>query len=114
MTEVVRGDTVMTPGPLWARIRAQERHPVRALEASDIPSAMGIYVWFRDGEPVYAGRAVATDGLRGRVWRKHMATGLDLSHSSFRRNVCEHILGVPTSVSRQRPTVMTEEQVAER
>lgn len=98
-------------GPLWDRMLALPRGSAAALTQGAIPSEPGVYVWFRDGEPIYAGRAVATGGLRRRLWRSHLATGLDLSHSSFRRNVCEHVLGIPTSVTRQRPTVMRADQV---
>lgn len=41
----------------------------------------------------------------------HLGVGMDLSRSSLRRNVAEHLLGIPTSASRQRPSVMTNEQV---
>jgi hypothetical protein len=61
---------------------------------------------------MYSGRALGGEGLRGRVWRNHMATGPDLSRSSFRRNVCEHLGIATTSVTAQRPTAMTPEQVA--
>lgn len=80
--------------------------------AEDLPATPGVYVWLRDGKPVYAGRALTKGGLRTRVGRRHLDTSLDLSHSSFRRNVCEHLLGIPTTVSRQQPSVMTEDQVA--
>lgn len=95
----------------WERMRVAPRRHAGSLELSDIPDQPGVYAWFMDGEPMYAGRALAKGGLRRRVGRGHLATGLDLSHSSFRRNVCEHVLGVPTAISRRRPPVLTKDQV---
>jgi hypothetical protein len=74
--------------------------------------AVGIYVWFRDGSPVYSGRAVGADGIRGRVWKNHLARGPDLSRSSFRRNVCEFLGIADTGVTTLRPTRLTPEDVA--
>lgn len=96
----------------WLAMSGVTRHPAWTLDPKSIPSEPGVYTWYRDGEPIYAGRAVAKRGLRGRLAGNHLATGLDLSHSSFRRNVCDHVLGIPTSVTRQRPTVMTDDQVS--
>jgi hypothetical protein len=90
---------------------ALPRHDPAGLTSSDIPSKPCIYAWFRDGEPVYSGVAAGARGLRGRVWKYHLKTGLDLSHSSFRRNVCEHLGIAPTSRTRIRPTVMTAAEV---
>ncbi|WP_436793488.1 hypothetical protein [Actinospongicola halichondriae] len=96
----------------WQTMLTADRKAAADLDPDTIPTSPGVYAWFRDDAPVYAGRAVAKYGLKGRLKRNHLATGLDLSHSSFRRNVCEHLLGIATSVTRQRPTVMTEEQVS--
>lgn len=98
-------------GPLWTQMLALPRHDPAALTSSDVPDQPGIYVWLRDGEPVYSGVAAGTGGLRGRVWRYHLKTGLDLSRSSFRRNVCEHLGIARTSRTRIRPTVMTVDEV---
>jgi hypothetical protein len=59
--------------------------------------------------PVYAGRASGSGGLRERLG-KHLGVGTDLSRSSLRRNVAEHLLGIPTAVSRQRPSLVTKDQ----
>lgn len=99
-------------GDNWRRLLAAPRVAAATLMAEDLPATPGVYVWLRDGKPVYAGRALTKGGLRTRVGRRHLDTSLDLSHSSFRRTVCEHLLGIPTAVSRQRPSVMTEDQVA--
>lgn len=103
---------VRGPGEQWERLLVAPRSKAGALELTDLPTSPGVYAWFRDGEPVYAGRALTKGGIRTRVGRRHLDTGLDLSHSSFRRNVCEQLLGIPTGVSRRRPSVMTADQVA--
>ena len=98
-------------GPLWRQVEALPRHDSARLTRKTVPDKPGIYAWFRDGEPVYSGVAAGADGLRGRIWKYHLKTGTDLSHSSFRRNVCEHLDIAPTSKTRTRPTWMTAEDV---
>jgi hypothetical protein len=98
-------------GPAWTRMMALPRVPVIDVDAKSIPGGPGVYAWFRSNDPIYAGKASGSGGLRERLG-KHLGTGLDLSRSSLRRNVAEHILNVPTSVSRQRPSVMTTQQVS--
>ena len=75
-----------------------------------IPEGPGVYAWFRSSDAIYAGKASGRGGLRERL-SKHLGVGMDLSRSSLRRNVAEHLLSIPTSVSRQRPSAMTTEQV---
>ena len=98
-------------GPAWARMLELPRVPVRDIEAKSIPVGPGVYAWFKSGEPVYAGKASGGGGLRDRLG-KHLGVGLDLSRSSLRRNVAEHLLGVPTAESRIRPSIMTFDQVS--
>jgi hypothetical protein len=100
------------PGDHWQRLLDAPRSPAGTVGLADLPTSPGVYAWFRDGEPIYAGRALTKGGIRTRVGRRHLDTSADLSHSSFRRNVCEQLLGIPTGVSRRRPSVMTVEQVA--
>lgn len=107
-----------TPSPVargprdhWQRLLEAPRQQAGLLDLADLPTSPGVYTWFRDGEPIYAGRALTKGGIRTRVGRRHLDTSADLSHSSFRRNVCEQLLGVPTAVSRRRPSVITVEQV---
>ncbi|HEX7167889.1 MAG TPA: hypothetical protein VF230_13005 [Acidimicrobiales bacterium] len=102
----------MAQGELWQRMNARPRRSAAALRGVDIPKRPGVYAWYRDGQPVYSGRALGGDGLHGRVWKTHLKTGLDLSRSSFRRNVCEHLGIAPTSTTTVRPTVMTKADVA--
>lgn len=87
------------------------RVPVPAVETKAIPATPGVYAWFRDGKPIYAGKASGSGGLRNRL-AKHLGIGLDLSRSSLRRNVAEHLLHVPTADSRRRPSSMTVDQVS--
>lgn len=84
---------------------------VAEIEVRGIADRPGVYAWFRSSEPIYAGKASGGGGLRERIGI-HLGVGLDLSRSSLRRNVAEHVLGVPTSVSRQRPSAMSSEQVS--
>ena len=93
-------------GPLWTIMNHRPRLKAGGLSSGDVPTAPGVYVWYRDGKAIYAGRAVGTRGIRGRVWSNHLDRGNDLSRSSFRRNVCEH-LGIASTVkTRIRPTAM--------
>jgi hypothetical protein len=100
------------PGPAWTRIREMPRARVPEIEIRSVPDSPGVYAWFKSSEPIYAGKASGGGGLRERVG-KHLEFGPDLSRSSLRRNVAEHVLNVPTSVSRQRPSVMTSDQVSQ-
>lgn len=94
-------------GNLWQRMNAQRRRAGGSLSAKDIPIRRGVYAWYHDGQPVYSGRALGAEGLRGRIWKNHLKTGNDLSRSSFRRNVCEHLAIAPTAKTTIRPTVLT-------
>lgn len=85
----------------------QPRLSARTLRSSDVPKSYGVYAWYHNGEAVYAGRAVGADGLRERVWGKHMAVGPDLSRSSLRRNVCDYLGIADTGVTRARPPQLT-------
>jgi len=98
-------------GPLWERMNEQPRLATTMLAASVVPKSVGVYAWYRDGEPIYAGRALGAKGLQQRVWSKHMATGPDLSRSSFRRNVCSYLGIADTSITKVRPTRLTAAQV---
>jgi hypothetical protein len=88
-------------------MNSQPRRAAEQLSGREIPTTPGIYAWYREGDPVYSGRAVGKSGLRGRIWRNHLNEGTDLSRSSFRRNVCEHIGIAPTTTTTVRPTLMT-------
>src|SRR5689334_20255326 len=98
------------PAPAWMRMIELPRVAVPEIEVSSIPSGPGVYAWFRSCDPIYAGKASGAGGLRERLV-EHLGVGLDLSRSSLRRNVAEHLLSVPTSVSRQRPSALTADNV---
>lgn len=97
-------------GRLWAVMDSQRPHLVSELALSNVPTLPGVYAFYRDYAAVYVGRAVTATGLRSRL-RTHTATGVDLSHSSFRRNVAEHLEVAPTSVTRRRPPVLAAREV---
>lgn len=99
-------------GNLWRRMHGQRRRRAADLLKLDVPTAPGVYAWYRDGEAIYSGRAIGKAGLQGRIWGNHLKTGADLSRSSFRRNVCERLGIAPTSRTMIRPTVMTPADVA--
>lgn len=94
-------------GELWQRMNAQQRRAACSITGGDIPTRPGVYAWYREDAAIYSGRALGGDGLRGRIWKDHLRTGADLSRSSFRRNVCEHLGIAPTSKTTVRPTLLT-------
>lgn len=97
----------MVQGNLWQNMNGRPRRAAASLTGKDVPTGPGVYAWYRQGEPVYSGRALGGDGLHGRIWKNHLKTGNDLSRSSFRRNVCEHLGIAPMSKTTVRPTLMT-------
>lgn len=98
-------------GPLWSAMNVRPRRAAHGLSGSDVPTAHGVYAWYRDDSPIYVGVAAGLEGVRGRVWKDHLSIGIDLSRSSFRRNVCE-LLGIAaTARTSIRPSVMTVDQV---
>lgn len=101
----------MGTGPSWDRVYQQQRQWGREVGESSISARSGVYAWFRDGTCVYSGRAVGGTGLRRRIWNGHLGTVPDLSRSSFRRNLCEHLGIAASPVTRQRPTRMTASQI---
>lgn len=100
-----------TPGDRWL-IALSEVHP-RSLPIGRgaVPVEPGIYIWFREGDPIYIGEARGAFGLRGRV-RAHFSKGRDLSRSTLRASVAVLLFGVERSVARQRPSVMDPGQIA--
>ena len=98
-------------GDLWQRLNSQPRRAAASITRNDVPTQPGVYAWYCEGEAVYSGRALGAGGLRGRIWGNHLKTDDDLSHSSFRRNVCEHLGIAPTNTTRIRPTAMTPDDV---
>jgi hypothetical protein len=101
----------MMHGNLWQRMNSQPRRTAGSIVRKDVPTRHGVYAWYRDGKAVYSGRALGADGLHGRIWKYHLRKSADLSRSSFRRNVCEHLGIAPTSRTTIRPTVMTASEI---
>lgn len=98
-------------GEAWERMDAQPRREARELRRSDVPASPGVYAWYRNGEAIYAGRALEAKGLQDRVGKNHMGTTNDLSRSSFRRNVCEFLGIAPPSVTTMRPAHLSASDV---
>lgn len=92
-------------------MNSEPRRAAEKLAGQDIPTSPGVYAWYREGEPVYSGRAIGKTGLHERLWGNHLKKGNDLSRSSFRRNVCEFLGIAPTSTTTVRPTLMTTAEV---
>jgi hypothetical protein len=105
-TELERESIMSTNGPHWSQAMNVVRHQPRSIPRGGIPTSPGVYIWFRDGDPVYVGEAKSAHGLRGRL-RAHLSTGPDLSRSTLRASVAAAQLGVTRSYARQRPSVMT-------
>lgn len=100
-------------GAHWRALIAADRHApdeVRS-DPTRIPRDPGVYCWFRDGEPVYAGRAASLGGLRKRLGQ-HLDTGIDLSRSTFRAWVAVRELALTRKAARDRAAGVTEEQAA--
>lgn len=97
-------------GPLWVEVLGAPRYDPCELVVRDITTEKGVYVWVRDGSPIYAGRAKGKVGLQDRL-RAHLTTGLDLFRATFRSWVAVSILDVGCSTTRQRRSVTTVAQV---
>ena len=87
------------------------RYQSRSIPRGGIPATPGVYIWFRDGDPIYVGEAKGAQGLRGRL-RAHLATGSDLSRSTLRASVAVAELGITRSRARQRPGVLSPTEIA--
>lgn len=91
----ISGVALLLPSK-WHEIQSTLQYQAFKLARDDIPTCPGVYVWRHSNAVAYIGVA---SNLRNRVWGKHMANGLSLSGSSFRRNVCDLILGIPPTVT---------------
>ncbi|RIJ76945.1 hypothetical protein D1871_08140 [Nakamurella silvestris] len=54
----------MTSTPTWNQMRLLPRISTSVLATAEIPSGPGVFVWFRNGEPVQVGKATGPGGLR--------------------------------------------------
>ena len=43
-------------------MNAQPRRDARTLTRADVPPNYGVYAWYRDGSPVYVGKAAGKEG----------------------------------------------------
>lgn len=107
------GSAITRRRPEWSVMDARPRLAGAELGAAQIPTGPGVYAWYREGEPVYVGKATGAEGLRQRLWKNHMARGRGaISGSAFRRNVAAHLgFGSPAAIKAD-PALLTEEQVA--
>jgi len=92
----------------WGQIDQAPRRTATDLRPADIPREPGVYVWFRDEQCMYVGKA---SSLRQRL-STHLRMSPDLSRSTLRATVAERELGVSRATARARPSVMTPAQVA--
>ena len=98
-------------GLSWVRMDGARRRGARTLAESAIPTRVGVYAWYHDGEPVYVGRAIGATGLRRRIGHEHLGTTSDLSRSAFRRNICDFLQIADTSVTRARPPRLSAREI---
>jgi hypothetical protein len=75
-------------GPDWSEMHNRKRRSMRTLQKADLPTAPGVYVLYRDGAPMYVGKATS---LQDRVWKNHSGRGLRMGSSAMRRNVAEYL-----------------------
>lgn len=59
-----------------------------SLRKADIPTSAGVYALYREGEPMYVGKAKC---LQERIWKNHNGRGMSMGTSAMRRNVAEYL-----------------------
>jgi excinuclease UvrABC nuclease subunit len=64
------------------------RRSLAELTKADLPLDAGVYAIYREGEPIYVGKASC---LQNRVWKNHSGRGQVMTGSAFRRNVAEQL-----------------------
>lgn len=99
------------PGKIWEETLLKVEARKLPISSREVPNEPGVYIWLREGQPVYVGKALGANGLRGRL-RSHFDKGTDFSRSTFRASIAAAQLGIPRSVVRRRPSVMTLDQTA--
>lgn len=93
----------------WDRLLALPTRRAGDLTAHDIPTGPGVYLWQHRGKIAYVGTA---SNLANRIWRRHLAGGRSLGSSSLRRDVAEHLLGIPTTETLRGRRKLTLDEVA--
>ncbi|GAA1145672.1 SIR2 family protein [Microbacterium natoriense] len=74
--------------------------------SQDLPNSPGLIAWFRDGKCIYIG---ISGDLRHRIG-EHLSTRTDLSRSTLRSWVAVELLGIARERTRQRPSVITQDE----
>ncbi len=69
------------------------RSRVAELTEMSISDRPGVYAFYREGVPVYVGKAGV---LRSRLWRNHLRKSPSMTNSALRRNIAES-LGISTA-----------------
>lgn len=98
-------------GDEWKLVLSQVKPRPIPVPRAEIPTDPGIYIWFRDGQPIYVGEGLGAKGLRRRL-SSHFSKGADLSRSTLRASVAVAQLGIDRSVARQRPSLVNADQIA--
>lgn len=80
----------------WEALRAARRAPATKDHIRTAPTSPGVYVWFRDNEPVYVGIGV---NLRRRL-TDHRSTSTRPRKSTLRASVGVLATGLPRTVLR--------------
>jgi hypothetical protein len=88
MHHVLDGMKAQPGGPLWARMHHRRCVAMAALTKASIPTSAGVYALYRNGKPMYVGKAKC---LQERVWKNHSGRGRGMGTSAMRRNVAEHL-----------------------
>jgi hypothetical protein len=92
----------------WSNMDEAIRYRVEELAAGGIPTAAGVYAWYRNGKRQYVGMAAS---LRDRLWKNHLGRSRALSSSALRRNVAHRLGFGPTAALKRREIALTSEQL---
>lgn len=91
----------------WADVRQAPRSDASLAHVLSAPLAPGVYLWWREGEPVYLGKATS---LRRRL-SVHRRTKTRPEKSTLRASVGAVVTGEPRATLRQRGRYVDEEAV---
>jgi hypothetical protein len=72
----------------WNDMDNTPRVSAGTLGRPGIPAGPGVYAFYRDGKPVYIGKA---GSLQRRLWNDHLRQGVSMTNSAMRRNVAESL-----------------------
>lgn len=94
--------------PTWDAIRSLPRRPASLETVRSAPRGPGVYIWFRDSEIAYLGKA---SKLRGRLGT-HRRTSTKPGKSTLRATVGELATGVPRATLRMDGRYVPDEAIA--